>query len=543
MSDIWKYFNKHSTDEGKCKICSKLVKRKDGNTKGLWQHLKISHSEEFDNLKCNAASSSSSGVQESLLSFVSTKKDKRDVSEEAIARIMLRQNNSFLFFEDPDLRNLYEKAHPNLPLGSRQYFRKNVIPRMAQDIISRIKQGVDDSFYSISTDGWSQPTRSPQLQSVTIHWVGQDFQRKDMVLAAFSMTGLRHSGDVLAEKITNCLKSNGFTLEKLICCVRDDASNIKSAVDVLEKDSFQCSCHFLNLVINDTLKKVKDVNEIINKTREWTKECRKSKMKECLSRHQEEQNMPKKQLVMSCPTRWNSVFRMLNAFKEQKNAILSMQFEREQMLAGILPVAKRPRFVGNEPIPQGLPHVANQDFELLRHLCLILQIFDTETQREDNFVATSLDEIDSLSDKSDDSVTRYDIWKPKSPGNVSTISVDSQGSLVNRIQLQLATLRSFGRQATDINIFTWWREHGQQFPDLATLARMVHSIPASSVSSERLFSKAGLIFGNALRNRLSGEMVEKILVVKANMDKLLLGPPTEIDSDETDDFDDDLDDI
>nr|CAD2180231.1 unnamed protein product [Meloidogyne enterolobii] len=393
MSDIWKYFNKHSTDEGKCKICSKLVKRKDGNTKGLWQHLKISHSEEFDNLKCNAASSSSSGVQESLLSFVSTKKDKRDVSEEAIARIMLRQNNSFLFFEDPDLRNLYEKAHPNLPLGSRQYFRKNVIPRMAQDIISRIKQGVDDSFYSISTDGWSQPTRSPQLQSVTIHWVGQDFQRKDMVLAAFSMTGLRHSGDVLAEKITNCLKSNGFTLEKLICCVRDDASNIKSAVDVLEKDSFQCSCHFLNLVINDTLKKVKDVNEIINKTREWTKECRKSKMKECLSRHQEEQNMPKKQLVMSCPTRWNSVFRMLNAFKEQKNAILSMQFEREQMLAGILPVAKRPRFVGNEPIPQGLPHVANQDFELLRHLCLILQIFDTETQRlsrEDSTASTIL---------------------------------------------------------------------------------------------------------------------------------------------------------
>jgi len=59
-----------------------------------------------------------------------------------------------------------------------------------------------------------------------------------MVLAAFSMTGLRHSGDVLAEKITNCLKSNGFTLEKLICCVRDDASNIKSAVDVLEKDRY-----------------------------------------------------------------------------------------------------------------------------------------------------------------------------------------------------------------------------------------------------------------------------------------------------------------
>uniref|UniRef100_A0A915LFW4 HAT C-terminal dimerisation domain-containing protein n=1 Tax=Meloidogyne javanica TaxID=6303 RepID=A0A915LFW4_MELJA len=259
------------------------------------------------------------------------------------------------------------------------------------------------------------------------------------------------------------------------------------------------------------------------------------------------------------------------------------------MLAGILPVAKRPRLVGNEPIPQGLPHVANQDFELLRHLCLVLQIFDTETQRfsreestastvlptfrrirdflkkdnkipsildnfvkclidsintrveklvgnkllristlldprfsydetifskahwgfieedliefikkenlkittqEDNFVTSSLDEIDSLSDKSDDSVTRYDIWRPKSPGNVSTISVNSQESLVNRIQLQLATFRSFGRQATDTNIFTWWREHGQQFPDLATLARMVHSIPASSYNAGMCASAA-----------------------------------------------------
>jgi len=41
---------------------------------------------------------------------------------------------------------------------------------MAQDIISRIKQGVDDSFYSISTDGWSQPTRSPQLQRFTFYY-------------------------------------------------------------------------------------------------------------------------------------------------------------------------------------------------------------------------------------------------------------------------------------------------------------------------------------------------------------------------------------
>ncbi|KAL3114158.1 hypothetical protein niasHT_010972 [Heterodera trifolii] len=54
------------------------------------------------------------------------------------------------------------------------------------------------------------------------------------------------------------------------------------------------------------------------------------------------------------------------------------------------------------------------------------------------------------------------------------------------------------------------------------------SVPATSVSSERLFSKAGLIYSNRLRNCLSGELVEKILIIKANLDQLLLSPNTQL---------------
>uniref|UniRef100_A0A914HAP7 HAT C-terminal dimerisation domain-containing protein n=1 Tax=Globodera rostochiensis TaxID=31243 RepID=A0A914HAP7_GLORO len=48
------------------------------------------------------------------------------------------------------------------------------------------------------------------------------------------------------------------------------------------------------------------------------------------------------------------------------------------------------------------------------------------------------------------------------------------------------------------------------------------SIPATSVSSERLFSKAGLIYANTLRNRLSAEKVEEILQIKANLSEFPL---------------------
>ncbi|KAL3069510.1 hypothetical protein niasHT_033896 [Heterodera trifolii] len=153
--------------------------------------------------------------------------------------------------------------------------------------------------------------------------------------------------------------------------------------------------------------------------------------------------------------------------------------------------------------------------------------------RVEEAMAAPLEDLDSLVEDtgsaSDDSI-KFDIWKPKSPGSVSVPSIvsgTSHSSHQSQIQLKLASYKALGRTTIDTDIFVWWKEVGAQFPDLFVLARIVHSIPATSVSSERLFSKAGLIYGNTLRNRLSGEMAQKILLIKANMDQLFLAPSTE----------------
>ena len=62
MSDIWKYFEKNTIDEAKCKICKKILKRSDGSTKGLWKHLGGKHEKEFKNLKSNEAASENAQV-------------------------------------------------------------------------------------------------------------------------------------------------------------------------------------------------------------------------------------------------------------------------------------------------------------------------------------------------------------------------------------------------------------------------------------------------------------------------------------------------
>ena len=59
----------------------------------------------------------------------------------------------------------------------------------------------------------------------------------------------------------------------------------------------------------------------------------------------------------------------------------------------------------------------------------------------------------------------------------------------------------------------FWREHMKDFPYLATVARSVLAVQATSAASERVFSSAGFI-GNRHRSRLSVDSLELCTLVK-----------------------------
>lgn len=70
---------------------------------------------------------------------------------------------------------------------------------------------------------------------------------------------------------------------------------------------------------------------------------------------------------------------MLQLFREQRKALLSMELERQQMSAGILATPKRPRSQEMNAIPIDLPHITQADFDSLKKICPILKTFETET--------------------------------------------------------------------------------------------------------------------------------------------------------------------
>jgi hypothetical protein len=64
--------------------------------------------------------------------------------------------------------------------------------------------------------------------------------------------------------------------------------------------------------------------------------------------------------------------------------------------------------------------------------------------------------------------------------------------------------------------FLWWMSHEKRFPNISVLAKKYLAIPATSVTSERIFSVAGLTVTN-LRNALDPENVKEIIFVNKNM--------------------------
>ena len=70
-----------------------------------------------------------------------------------------------------------------------------------------------------------------------------------------------------------------------------------------------------------------------------------------------------------------------------------------------------------------------------------------------------------------------------------------------------------------MNPLDWWRINEKKYQNLSRLAKLILCVPATSVQSERIFSKAGFIV-NSLRASLSSDLVDKLIFLSHNMENL-----------------------
>lgn len=65
----------------------------------------------------------------------------------------------------------------------------------------------------------------------------------------------------------------------------------------------------------------------------------------------------------------------------------------------------------------------------------------------------------------------------------------------------------------DLNVLSFWKAHQYRYPELASMARDILSIPVSTVASESAFSNGGRVL-DQYRSSLTHENVEALICTK-----------------------------
>uniref|UniRef100_A0A914DJW1 BED-type domain-containing protein n=1 Tax=Acrobeloides nanus TaxID=290746 RepID=A0A914DJW1_9BILA len=383
---IWKFFsvvNIDGEDKRKCLKCKALLPTpKDASTSNMINHLKKEgHDEQLKEYESDTEELNNNTKITSFFDQKKTIHERQREMDEQLVRIMVRQNASLSFFDDEDVQARTKMANPDLKVYGRWHYCKEVIPSMAKEIKKKIVQQIGDGYFSITSDGWQKPSKFPALLSVTTHSVNENFDRMDNVLATIPIEK-EHTGEEIAKLIEQCLKTNRLKMDRLAAMVRDDAKNMQKSCRLLEIESFQCSAHFYHLIVIDALKSNQEIENVIRSVRQWVGGTHRSSLAELLKRFQKSEGIEQKKIPMDVPTRWNSTYLMLNAFMENRNALLKIQellCETES--------SRKPQNISQRDwtalkrLATNLTLLKKEDFVIIKELCKILKVFHIETCR------------------------------------------------------------------------------------------------------------------------------------------------------------------
>ncbi|XP_073341911.1 E3 SUMO-protein ligase ZBED1-like [Pagrus major] len=188
--------------------------------------------------------------------------------------------------------------------------------------------------------------------SVTCHFV-ENYKMASCLLDCFEFSD-RQTCENLAEELLKVAKE--WDVEnKVVCCVSDNAANIRKAIKILKWTHHPCLAHTVNLFVRDALKVMKPTVDKVKAIVEFFH--RSTTATEKLKSTQRRMGMPELRPKQECITRWNSTFHMLKQILESKDAVTSS-----------LAVINAP----GDPLSQ-------EEWEVLQEACTVLEPFEQVT--------------------------------------------------------------------------------------------------------------------------------------------------------------------
>lgn len=236
---------------------------------------------------------------------------------------------------------VYMLVKDNMPLSSTEkdgfkYFMNKVIPMYKVPSRKTITQLINSKYdilssqiknklslvenITITTDIWTDTLNTKSFLGMTAHYLSiSKLELKSVTLGVVELDE-RHTSDNIVGWIKDLLHKWGIEKDQVFLVVTDSGCNIKNAVyNYFGKEKhLPCFAHTLNLVVQNALDSTQNIANIITMVKNLV-----TFFKQSVSASDELHKICKLKLKQSVPTRWNSIYYMLERFISCSDSIAS----------------------------------------------------------------------------------------------------------------------------------------------------------------------------------------------------------------------------
>lgn len=495
-----------------------------------------------------------------------------------ITKFIVKHFHPFSLVEETEFRNLIKMLAPNYIVPSRKTISNSLLIQMYESVLEKVKTDLHDvSAVSLTTDGWTSINNQHYI-ALTVHFLNSETKLCSRLIGCINYNEQCTSVE-LAKFLMTTVEAWNIE-RKISAVVTDNASNIVNAVKKNNWRHVPCFAHVLNIGIQrglthlkTVMTKIKNIVEFfkqssgaLHKLQKHQKQMGLPDLKliqECKTRWNSAYHMMERILKLKEP--------VLSTLAITNNDLNCINEEEWQTVSTACEFLKIFDELTTEMSAENVVTISKQNLFylfLLEHLRKF--VFDINMQRD---IISMAAEIKATLDKyfknleGNDVQSQAIILDPRfkkygfsSDHKFETCKVGLERKLqdinvqmpnepveecptTSIVQSSTSIWKQFDEQVSSVlgqnnpsvaciveldkylseNLLNrqqdplkWWSERKLLYPRLYEMVKRRLCVPATSVPSERVFSKAGMVL-NSKRTRLTTEKVEKIIFIQSNM--------------------------